>query len=236
MGWGVIVVDEPLAAGGGPSWAPFGAPLASVANRPLIAHAVETLHDAGAEHIAVVADRGSAALLRTALAEDPTGLVPIDWVETDEAPGEGDGILAARHLLEGQRFLLHRPDGLLLRGSGALRQALQDSGADASVFFRERRVGEPTPLRRMRRGTTALLAEAPAAERLELGGIHAFGPAMLRALADVEPGPGGERDLLAAIDLLAAEDSRVRAGIVESWRRYAGHADDLLAANQSALD
>ena len=238
MGRGLIVVDSRLGRHGGPSWAPLGPALAPVANRPVIAHAIDTLVGAGAEEVVVVADRSSASLLREALLEDPAGRERLRWVELDAPVGDAEGILAAAEALGGERFLLHRADGLMLRGARALRRALADPSCEATVFFRARRAADPTDLRQRSRpaGRTAALVAEIAAERLELEGVHAFGPAIVEALRSQEPPPGGERSLLDAVDDLAAEDGRVRAGVVDGWWRYTGLAQDLLEANREALD
>lgn len=236
MGRGLIVVDRRLGPRAGPSWAPSGAPLALVANRPVIAHAVDALRDAGADGVAVVADRLSAGLLREALEHDGTGTEGVAWVELESPVGEGEAILAAAGLLGSEHFLLHRADGVLLRGGSALRSALAARACDAALFFRRRRPGEPTPLR-PRRGVTAALREAAGGDAGELQGVHVFGPAILDALRALErPGGGGERRLTDALDRLAADDGRVIAGEAEGWWQCCGSADDLLVANREALD
>jgi glucose-1-phosphate thymidylyltransferase len=239
MARGIIVVDGRTAQRGGPSWAPQGPALAPVANRPLIAHAIDTLRGAGAEEVAVVADRSCAALLRDALRGDPASRRPLRWLELDAPVGEGEGILAAADHIEGGRFLLHRADGLALGGGDALRRALAEPACDAAVAFRRRAAHEPAALRSPGRPgrRTARLLGGVAADRLELDGIQAFGPGILDALRSVEPAPGGERGLLDAVERLAGEgDRRVCAGWVDGWWRYSGLAQDLLDVNREALD
>jgi glucose-1-phosphate thymidylyltransferase len=152
-------------------------------------------------------------------------------VELDAPVGPGEGILAAADALAGDPFLLHPPDGLMLSGTGTLRRALAARDCDATVFFRPQTEAEPVPLRARQR--SVLLAEAPPGEQFELDGVQALGPAVVDALRAAEP---GQRGILDAVDRLAGEGRRVRAGIVEGWWRYSGTAQALLAANHEMLD
>ncbi len=225
------MVDAPGGGSSGPSWAPAGAALAPVANRPLIAHAVQTLRDAGADEVAVVADHDTAGVLRDALRnEDSDGL---RWVEVDAPMSAAEGILAAVPVLGDQRFLLHPADGLLLRGGGGLRRALAAADWDATVSFRRRAATDPVPLRGSRPAVRML--EAPEDGTLELDGVQALGPAFVEALRDCEP-VNGRRCLLTALDRLAGDGGRVRAGVVDGWWRYSGTSGDLLGANHDTLD
>jgi glucose-1-phosphate thymidylyltransferase len=120
----LIVVEQRLAGGHVSAWAPDGAPLACVANRPLIAHIVGSLRQAGIEHVVVVADHASASRLRQVLARDGGGAADVDWVELDAPVDETEAIGAAAGVLAGESFVLHRPDGLVMGDPAALRDAL----------------------------------------------------------------------------------------------------------------
>jgi len=236
MARGLIVVDGRLGRRSGPSWAPLGAALAPVANRPLIALALETLREAGAGEVAVVADRASASLLRGGLTDDPAGH-GVHWIELDAPVGDGEAILAAGAELAGERFLLHRVDGVLLRGAAGLRRTLAEPGWDAVVGFRARAAGEPAALRsRLRPGRRTAALVGAGCERLELDGVQALGPEVVAALRAQAPGDGEERSLLAAIEGLAADPGRVRAGYSDGWWRFSGLAQDLLDVTRERLD
>ena len=230
----LIVVEERLGRRSAPSWAPLGVALASVANRPLIAHVMQSVREAGAEGVVVVADHSSAAELRRALAREEEGLADVDWVELDAPVGPVAGILAAAGVLAGERFLLHRPDGLLMRDRDALRGALADCDGDAKMFFRPRRAVDPVALHPVPIASRSIADRA--GDVVMLDGLFALGPAIFDALGQLDPGADGAGALLEAIQRLDKAPAGVGAEVLESWWQYSGDSQDLLEANRQILD
>lgn len=230
----LIVVEGRLGQGHAPSWAPLGAPLACVANRPLIAHIMQSLREAGAEGVVVVADHASSAELRHALADEEAGLGDVDWVELEAPVGIVGGIAAAAGVLAGERFLVHRPDGLVFRSRPALRRALADHESDATVFLSRRSAADPVALQEA--GSHSAVALEPGAGHGRLDGLYAFGPAIYDALDHLEPGADGVPALLDAIQRLEARPAGVRTEVLDGWWQYERRAQDLLDANRQILD
>lgn len=227
------MVEERLAHGRAPAWAPSGSPLACVANRPLIAHVMQSLREAGAEGVVVVADHASASAVRKALAHEEAGLGDVDWVGLDAPVGVVEGIRAAAGVLGGERFILHRPDALLMRDRGALRRALADRTSDATLFFRRRSAADPAALRSVCGSATEV---ENGGGLVKLDGVFALGPAIFDALQHLEPGADGADALFAAIERLDTESGCVRTALLDDWWEYSGRAQDVLDANRLVLD
>lgn len=233
MARALIVVEERLGQGQAPCWAPLGAPLADVANRPLICHVVQGLREAGAEGVVVVADHASASGLRQALGREVGGSADVDWVELDGPVGVVDAIRAAGGVLAGERFLLHPPDAFVSGGREPMCCTLADGCADATHFFRARRATDPIALHPV----GAEGATAPDRDDLvRLDGLCAFGPAIFDALQDLHPATRGTPTLLEVIRKLDSEAASVRSVVLGGWWQYAGAAQDLLDANRHILD
>lgn len=112
------------------TWTDGPPALTPVANRPLLLHAIDTLHAAGAEGVVVL---GDAAVLDAAsdwLDDDA------ETVEVPEYTRPADALLAIADRLRGKRIAVHDGEGMLVRGTEGLRAALADDRADATVFFR----------------------------------------------------------------------------------------------------
>jgi len=235
MAKALIVVDQERPTRRLQSWGPPVPAMAPVANRPLLAHAIETVRRAGAREVVVVGDDAAAVAVRETV-EEAAASGPVRWVTAHGELGPGEAILAAAEALEGERFMVHAGDGLLLRDRDALRRAAADTRLDAAVLLEAAPATVEGP--RVRRLLTPWAARTTTIdeEPIELSGAHAFSPAIVDALRHVAPGPDGRRPLVDALDRLAAGGGMVQAGLTEGWWRYRGRAEDLLDANHLALD
>jgi glucose-1-phosphate thymidylyltransferase len=225
---GVIAIEGVGEATMAP-WAPRDAALLPVANRPLVVHAVDAVRRAGAQEVIVVAEADTATAVRQALGAKGAG---IEFIELRHAPTAASAILAAAPQLEGERFLVHVGEGMLVRDHGTLATALADDGADATVFFHSDRGTDQRPpkfsLRRRR--------EPEAKDEHRLAGVHVFGPALLAVLTAMSPDAEGRVRLADAIDRLAEGGGRVQGGVLEDWWRHRGDPEDLLELNRRVLD
>lgn len=205
-------------------WAPRDTALLLIANRPLVQHAVDALRRAGVDETVVVAEADTATTIRHLLGSEADSL---RFVELGHAPTAAEAILAAADLLDGQRFLVHSGEGLLVRDQGTLATALAAEEADAAVFFHADRDGGPRLSLRRRR------EEAEPEHRL--AGVHVFGPRFLDVLRDT-PANGDRVRLADAIERLAEAGGRVQGGVLENWWRHRGTPEDLLEVNRRVLD
>ncbi|MBA2516088.1 MAG: hypothetical protein H0V22_02005 [Solirubrobacterales bacterium] len=195
---------------------------------------MRSLRDAGADGVVVVADHPSASQLRHALGLEDEKLADVDWVELDAPVGLVAGIRAAGGVLAGERFLLHRPDGLLMHNRATLRRALADRDSNATLFFRTRRAADPVALHSV--GAASRLGVEPEGDVVMLDGIYAFAPALFDALRELEPGSEGTGALLEAIEWLDQSPAGVRAELLDGWWQYSNHPQYLLDANRQILD
>lgn len=149
MTYGLIAVRTATAGAQG-SWMGDIPSLAPVANRPLLLRAIDTVRAAGAERVIVAGDSralGCAAALLDA---------GVECVEVEPGATTADALLAAADRLRGQRIVVHDAEGMLLRGTAALSDAVADDRADATIFFKDL-------------GT-------------RIGGVHVFSDSILGAL------------------------------------------------------
>jgi glucose-1-phosphate thymidylyltransferase len=189
---------------------------------------VDAVRRAGAGEVIVVAEASVAAAVRHAMGSDADQL---HFIELAETPTAASAILAAATVLEGERFLLHVAEGMLVRDHGTLAAALADTDADATVFFHADRGAEPPATRFALRRRSG----APDAEH-RLAGVHAFGPRFLDALASTPSGDDGRVRIADAVERLADSGGHVQGGVLEGWWRHRGTPEDLLDVNRRVLD
>jgi glucose-1-phosphate thymidylyltransferase len=206
------------------------APLLSVANRPLVAHAVSWLQQAGVREAAVIVPGELAEAVRRAVAgAAPT--LDISWLE--QVPDETLPWSLGRvsDFLGGEQFVLHMADSVAKQSLASLMSEADDDDVEALLMEDDSNaggLGQVVELRPSRNGASRTRSSKPA------------GVAVLCADA-IE----AAQTLDSRTDCVAealAEAIRDRGGCVRTrgvrdwWRFRGGGADGLLEGNRFALE
>jgi glucose-1-phosphate thymidylyltransferase len=229
---GLVLIDPPRDGPATPRWSSGPAALAPVANRPLLAHAVDTLVAAGAGDVAVVCPPALVSELRSASA-GRTAVQP-EWIASADADDMAGAILEARAFLGEDRFLVHTTGGLWLRHRRRLRDEVRSSQEAALLYVAGPAVRDPARALQPVAGGAAPLrpAQSPGAARPPLA-IACFGPELVEALRGLE---APDQSLASALDALADRGAGVRSRAAEGWYGFGGGAEQLLTLNRVALD
>ncbi len=199
--------------------------LVSIANRPLLDHALDWLEEGGVRDVAIVAGDRVAELVWEATADQASRSFATNWLF--QVPGEplGESLSALTGFLEDEPFILHMADSLAEdRLSGVLDDAeVGDLGAVFLTHGGERALAPVVDIhsgRRTHAGATA--------------GVAVLGGGVLDTTAGFDAPPGGEADALAGH--LRGIGGRVEFKPAEDWWRFADTADALLEGNRFALE
>ena len=199
--------------------------LVSIANRPLLGHALDWLEEGGVRDVAIVASDRVAELAWEATAEQARPSSTTNWLF--QVPGEplGESLSALTGFLEDEPFILHMADSL---AEDSLAEVLGDAevGELSAVFLTH---GGEAPL--------APVVDIRSGRRAHAGataGVAVLGGGVLDTTAGFDAPPGGEADALAAH--LRGIGGRVEFKPAEDWWRFAETADALLEGNRFALE
>lgn len=197
--------------------------LLSVANRPLMRHALEWLEDGGIREVAIVASDAIADHAREAMGRDSDWSLATTWVR--QRPGEslGESLAALTGFLDDEPFVLHLADSLaketLLCVLGGV--AVDDLGAVVLTHGSGGGVAPVVDIRSRR----AIAASA---------GVAVVGAGVLATTDALETWPGNELNALA--DHLSGIGGSVHTRRTDEWWRFGDAADTVLAGNRFALE
>ncbi len=182
----MALIGMVLAAGFGTrlaeAWPGVPKPLVPVAGRPMIAHAIEVLRDAGCARVVVNAHH-LAEQLAAHLAAVDYG-VPVLLSAESDILGTGGALAHARALLrEADDILLHNADIVSDADVRALLERRRESGALASLLVQQRActravLGDEA-MRFLGKEVWFEAGAPPAANRYGFCGVHALSPAVL---------------------------------------------------------
>jgi glucose-1-phosphate thymidylyltransferase len=197
--------------------------LVPIANRPIAAHALDTLDRAGVRQVMVVCAPEEAEQLREAVSgqSEPE----LHWLVHDRPGDLAASLAGARDFIAGEPFVVHLGDSLCRESLLPLIQSQGIGEADALALVQEPGGGQAEVV--SLRGNPLGCAD-PA-------GLYAVGPGVVDAVNATPPLPGIEEGLLATLGVLAQRGGRLDTPAVRSWWRYRGRADALLEANRFLL-
>jgi len=211
-------------------------PTISVANRPLIHHAVDNLRSAGIDHIGVVVGIATEVSIREVLA-DVAG-VTIEYIMQDPPLGLAHAVKVARPFLGDDSFVMYLSDNLFERGIDYFVRAFRPSdGVNAVLAL----VTVPDPralgVAVVDGGRITKLVEKPAVppSNLAVAGVYVFDASIHDAIQDLEPGAKGEYQITDAIQRMIDSGGNVAPVLVEGWWKDTGRAEDILDANRLML-
>lgn len=205
--------------------------LLSVANRPLMRHALEWLEDGGIREVAIVASDGIADHAREAMGRDSDWSLATTWVR--QLPGEslGESLAALTGFLDDEPFVLHLADSLakerLPRVFGDV--AVDDLGAVVLTHGSGGGLAPVVDIRTRRGGTNGYALDTSAS-----AGVAVMGAGVLATTDALEAWPGGELNALA--DHVSGIGGSVHMRRTEPWWRFGDAADTVLAGNRFALE
>lgn len=214
--------------------------LLPVANRPILFYLLDHVARAGIKEVGVVISPGVGEAIPRALGDGSRWGVHFVFVTQTEPRGLAHAVSVARDFLADSPFLLLLGDNLIRQGNveAAVAQFLRFRPA-AVVSLKE--VADPRAFGVAQvdaTGRVLHLEEKPRnpLSHLVLTGIYVFSPLIHSAIAGLEPSWRGELEITDAIQRLVAGRHPVLSCRLEGWWLDTGRVEDLLRANQVALD
>jgi glucose-1-phosphate thymidylyltransferase len=193
-----------------------GAPIPSrqlmpVANKPLLAHALESLAAAGVTDVGVVVTSKTAGLVEATVGNGHEQGVQITYLHGEEPLALPDVLRDAASFLADSPSVAQTADGLLRADLGALLDELSSDDLDALLLLRP---GEPPKVPGLDdQRLLHLVPSAAVGKSAGLASIHLFGPRFTHAASP-----------------------RARAKVAAGWWPRSGSWEELLEANRLVLD
>ena len=199
--------------------------LASVANRPLLAHALDWLEDGGVREVAILAGERVAERAWNAVGDGSGPSFRTSWLL--QVPGEslGESLAALTGFVEDEPFVLHLADSL---AEEDFPRVLGDADADevGAIVLTHRPESQLADVVDIRAGRCTNGGSA--------AGVAVMGGGVLATTASLDARPGSELNELA--NHLNRIGGHVEFRSAESWWRFRDTADTMLDGNRFALE
>jgi glucose-1-phosphate thymidylyltransferase len=209
-------------------------PLLSLANRPLLGHALDWLHEGGIRQVAIVVTDELADDARRAVAERPPAL-EMQWLERRGSESGSEFTARLSTFIDGEPFVLHLADSLSKDPLGELVGEAPPERLEAMLVVNgtEGAGGSSVVDLGSRRGRMPG-RHSPEGPATPLGGVAVLGPAMAQAAAAAAAAIGQE--LQAVAEYVQELGGRVHTREAATWWRFRPSTEVVLEGNRFALE
>ena len=211
--------------------------LLPVANRPVLAYAIEGLLAAGVDELGVVVGGTHSDAVRSHLT-DCVYDAPIAIIDQGEPRGLAHAVGCAESFVDGEPFVVAFGDTLLADDTVAT-VVDQFDPTRSPLFLPLQPVDNPSRfgIVEFDNGQPVAVCEKPTSPPSGVAymGVVGLGPAVFDCIAELEPSSRGELELTAAIDTLLDRESHCQWQLFDGRWIDVGTPEDLLAANKAVL-
>lgn len=212
-------------------------PLVPVANKWLIAYAIDVLKGAGLNDIGIVVNSLDSSIVTTLGKGKKLG-VNIHYIIQTEQKGLAHAIGLTHDFVGHEPFCVFLGDNIFQDNMQTLLTDFTTSSAEATVVLGE--VPDPT-----RFGIAVLegdkimgVVEKPAdpPSNLAIAGVYLFRESIFDAINSIQPSKRNELEITDAIQELIKRDLSVEPYLLKGWWIDAGKPDPIVLANQLVLE
>ncbi len=211
--------------------------LVPVANRWLIAYAIDVLKLAGLKDIGIVVNSLSSPIV--ALLRDGKSLgVSIEYIVQEKQRGLAHAIGLCKSFVGDDPFTVFLGDNIFQDKMTHLLTSFADSTAEAKIALSE--VTDPTRfgIAEIDQGHIVRVVEKPKEppSNLAISGVYLFRKSIFDAISRIKPSGRNELEITDAIQVLIDDGHPVAAYELSGWWIDAGKPDAIIMANQLVLE
>lgn len=212
-------------------------PLVPVANKALIAYAIDVLKAGGQTEIGIVVNNLDSPIVKV-LGDGQDLGVHISYIEQPEQLGLAHAIGLARDFVGNEPFSVFLGDNIFQDKMRELLLEFPQSSAEATVVLGE--VPDPTRfgIAEIEGDRIQRVVEKPKEppSNLAIAGVYLFRPSIFEAIDRIEPSWRNEYEITDAIQELISAGKQVKPYALKGWWIDAGKPDAIVLANQLVLE
>jgi glucose-1-phosphate thymidylyltransferase len=212
-------------------------PLVPVANKSLIAYAIDILRDAGLTDIGIVVNDLDSPIPQQ-LGDGQSLGVNLEYIVQAEQLGLAHAVNLARDFVGDDPFCMFLGDNVFQDKMHTLLTEFEASDAEAAIALGE--VPDPSRfgIADVRDGKIMGVVEKPKENppsNLAISGVYLFRKSIFDAIANIKPSWRNELEITDAIQYLISNGKKVNPYILQGWWIDAGKPDAIIQANQLVL-
>lgn len=211
-------------------------PLVPVANKSLIAYAIDVLKQAGLHDIGIVVNSLESPICKQLDNGGELG-VNISYIVQEEQRGLAHAVGLCKTFIGDDAFCLFLGDNIFQDKMESLLRNFPQSDAEANIVLGE--VSDPTRfgIAVVEAGKITRVVEKPQdpPSNLAIAGVYLFRPSIFHSISQIGPSKRGEYEITDAIQHLITSGRHVSSYKLTGWWIDAGKPDAIIRANYLVL-
>lgn len=212
--------------------------LIPIANRPILAYALDAVRDAGIRDVGVIVGRDNGEEVIAAFGDGGDHGLALTYIWQESPLGLAHAVRISKEFIGDSPFVFYLGDNIVVGGITRFVEAFARQPLDCLLTLA--RVKDPERFgvpEFSADGNITAVVEKPARplSPFAVSGIYIYGPAIFDAVEAISPGPRGELEISDAHDWLIKKGYRVDYGEITGWWKDTGMPSDLLEANRLVL-
>jgi glucose-1-phosphate thymidylyltransferase len=211
-------------------------PLVPVANKSLIAYAIDVLRGSGLVEIGIVVHDLQSPIIK-ALGDGSQMGVSLKYIVQEEQLGLAHAIGLCRSFVGDDPFCVFLGDNIFQDKMESLLRGFEDSDSEAAVALGE--VSDPSRfgIVELNGDRVVRMVEKPKdpPSNLAICGVYLLRKSIFDAISRIEPSWRNELEITDAIQTLISDGGKVSPYILKGWWIDAGKPDAIIHANQLVL-
>ncbi len=211
-------------------------PLVPVANKPLIAYAVDVLRNAGLTEIGIVVNDLDSPIVTQLGSGDSLG-VHLDYIVQTEQRGLAHAVGLCRDFVGDDPFCVLLGDNIFQDKMEHLLRGFPESSAELAIALIEVNDPKRFGIADVRDGKIVKVVEKPKEPptNLAISGAYLFRKSIFNAIANIQPSWRNELEITDAIQYVIDQNAEVQGYQLKGWWIDAGKPDAIIHANQLIL-
>lgn len=210
--------------------------LVPVANKSLIAYAIDMLKGAGLTDIGIVVHSTRSPICER-LGDGRQFGVRVQYIVQEQQSGLAHATLLCEEFVGNESFTVFLGDNIFQDTMHALLTGFVDSGAGAAVALSRVPDPERFGIAEVQESRVLRVEEKPSQTQSNLAicGVYLFRPSIFDAIRTIKPSWRNELEITDAIQALIERGELVNAYVIDGWWIDAGKPDAIIQANQLVL-
>ncbi len=211
--------------------------LIPIANKPMLAYAIEAVRDAGIKEIGIVTNADNQDV-QTAFGSGKEYGVKLTYIPQSAPLGLAHVVKISQSFIKDEPFIFYLGDNMLVGGVAKFVEAFKTNKSNCHLTLAKVKDPERFGVPELKGGRIVSIEEKPKKPKSDyaVAGIYLYDESIFEAVNAIKPSARGELEISDAHQYLLSKKKKVTYSEITGWWKDTGKPYDLLEANRLVLE